>query len=249
MRLGHRVDGPEDAAVLVLSPSLGTTTSLFDSQLSALARRFRVVRHDLPGHGASPLPEGPVSVEDIARDVLVLLDELGIERASFCGVSIGGMVAMWLGAHAPERVERLTLCCTGAKLGSRDDYKARAALVLREGTGVMVPGARERWFLPEHRDTPDAQRILAELAAIPPAGYAACCEAVSEWDFRDELPSVAARTTLLFGDHDSVTTADVRETLVRGIARARALSIPGAHLANVDNPEAFTAAVLEESDD
>jgi 3-oxoadipate enol-lactonase len=177
MRLGHRVDGPEGAAVLVLSPSLGTTTSLFDSQLSALAQRFRVVRHDLPGHGASPLPDGPVRVEDIARDVLVLLDELGIERASFCGVSIGGMVAMWLGAHAPERVQRLTLCCTGAKLGSRDDYNARAALVRREGTGVIVPGARERWFLPEHRDTPDAQRILAELAAIPAAGYAACSAA------------------------------------------------------------------------
>ena len=249
MRLGHRVDGPADAAVLVLSPSLGTTTSLFDSQLPALAGHFRVVRHDLPGHGASPAPDGPVRVEDIARGVLALLDELRIERASFCGVSIGGMVAMWLGAHAPERVERLTLCCTGAKLGNRDDYYARAALVRREGTGVMVPGARERWFLPEHRDTPEAQRILAELAAIPPAGYAACCEAVAEWDFRGELPRVAARTTLLFGDDDPVTTAEVRETLIRGIAHARSVSIPGAHLVNVDNPQAFMAAVLEESDD
>jgi pimeloyl-ACP methyl ester carboxylesterase len=114
---------------------------------------------------------------------------------------------------------------------------------------VMVPGARERWFLPEHRDTPDAQRILAELAAIPAAGYAACCEAVAEWDFRSELPSVGAPATLLFGEDDPVTTADVRETLARGIAGAHVVSVPGAHLVNVDNPEAFTAAVLEESDD
>jgi 3-oxoadipate enol-lactonase len=245
VRLAYRLDGPEGAPLLVLSPSLGTTTSLWDGQLAGLAARFRVLRHDLPGHGASPPPDGPVRIADIGRGVLDLLDELGVERASFCGISIGGMVGMWLGANAPQRIERLALCCTGARLGSRADYDARAELVRRVGTSVTLDGARERWFTPAFRDGPEAQRILEELAALPPEGYAACCEAVGDWDFRGELGRVAPPTLLLFGAGDPVTPADVRETLLDGIPGARTAVVPNAaHLANVEQPAAFTAAVL-----
>lgn len=244
MRLAHRIDGPDDAPVLVLSPSLGTTTVLFDAQVPDLARRYRVLRHDLPGHGASSVPDEAVRVDDIARGVLALLDELGVERASFCGVSIGGMAAMWIGANAPERVERLALCCTGAKLGNRDDYLARAELVRREGTGVVVEGARERWFTPAFRDSDTAQCILDDLASVPPEGYAACCEAVAEWDFRGELARIGAPTTLVFGADDPVTTDEVRETLEHGIAGAHTVTIAGAsHLANVEQPNLFREAI------
>lgn len=244
MKLAHRVDGPDGAPVLVLSPSLGTTTSLFDAQTPALAGAYRVVRHDLPGHGGSPVPDGPVRVDDIGRGVLALLDALGVERATFCGVSIGGMAAMWIGANAPERVERLALCCTGAKLGSRDDYLARAELVRREGTGVVVEGARERWFTPPFRDTAEARRILGELAALEPEGYAAGCEAVAEWDFQGQLSRIAVPTTLVFGADDAVTTPEVRSTLERGIPQATTVEIPrAAHLANVEQPELFTEAI------
>ena len=151
MNLGYRDDGRRDAPALVLSPSLGTTVTLWEPQLPAFVERFRVIRHDHPGHGGSPVPEGRVTVEAIAGGVLAMLDDLGIERTSFCGVSLGGMVGMWLGAYAPERIDRLALCCTGAKVGSHDDYHARAELVRRDGTRVMVDGARERWFTPAFR--------------------------------------------------------------------------------------------------
>jgi 3-oxoadipate enol-lactonase len=245
VRLAYRLDGPPDLPVLVLSPSLGTTTDLWESVLPGLAARCRVLRHDLPGHGASPVPDGPVRIEDIARGVLALLDELVIERASFCGLSIGGMVGQWLGANASERIDGLALCCTGAKLGSREDFLARAELVRREGTGVTVEGARERWFTPACRDAAAARRILVQLAEIPAEGYAACAEAVGEWDFRDQLNRVAPGALLLFGEEDPVTPPEVRETLIQGIREAQVAVVAGAaHLANVEQPEAFTAAVL-----
>ncbi len=245
MTLGRRLDGPEDAPLLVLSPSLGTTTSLWECVLPAFAERFRVLRHDLPGHGASPPPDGPVLVDDIGRGVLDLLDELGVERASFCGVSIGGMVGMWLGANAPDRLDRLALLCTGAKVGEREDYRERAELVRREGTGVTVAGARERWFTERFRDAPEARRILDELAAVPAEGYAACAEAVGEWDFRAELHRIAPPTLVLFGAEDPVTTDEVRRTLADGIRGARTVVVPeAAHLAVVERPEAVAAAVL-----
>jgi len=241
----YRLDGPEDAAVLVLSPSLGTTTRFWEGVLPAFASRFRVLRHDLPGHGESPVPDGPVRVEDIAHGVLAVLDELGVEHASFCGVSIGGMVGQWLGANAPERLAGLALCCTGAKLGERADFYARAELVRREGTAAIVEGARERWFTAAFRDAPEARRILDELAAISAEGYAACAEAVGEWDFRAELHRIALRPLVLFGEEDPVTPPAVRETLLDGIPGARpAFVARAAHLANVEQPEAFAAAVL-----
>lgn len=245
MRLAFCSDGPDDAPLLVLSPSLGTTTDLWEGALPALAARFRVLRHDLPGHGDSPVPDGPVRIEDVARGVLSVLDELGVDRVSFCGISIGGMVGQWLGANAPERIDRLVLCCTGAKLGAREDYVARAELVRREGTGVTVDGARERWFTPAFRDAPEARRILEQLAEIPAEGYAACAEAVGDWDFRDQLHRVTPGALVLFGEDDPVTPAEVRETLLHGIPAARVAYVRGAaHLANVEQPEAFAAAVL-----
>jgi 3-oxoadipate enol-lactonase len=243
VRLGHTLDGPHDAPLLVLSPALGTTTSIWESQLPALSAGRRVLRHDLPGHGASELPAGPVTVERIGRAQLGLLDDLGAARFSFCGISLGGMVGQWLGANAPERLDGLVLACTGAKLGDRADYHARAELVRREGPGVVAPGARERGFTPAFRDAPEAQRILDELASTPRAGYAACAEAVGDWDFRGELDRIAVPPLLVFGEHDPMTTPAVRETLA-GIAGARVVTIPDAsHLANVERPEAFVAAV------
>jgi len=245
LTLAYEVEGRPDAPVLVLSPALGTTTTIWDAVAPALSEHFRVVRHDHPGHGASPPPGGHVSIEDIGRGVLDVLDELAVARASFCGVSLGGMVGMWLGAYAPERIDRLVLACTGAKLGVREDYFARAQLVRDEGTAVVVDGARERWFTPAFRDTVEAKQLLDELADVPADGYAACCEAVASWDFRGELSRLGQPTLVVVGSDDPVTTPEVVETLVGGIAGARKVELPGAaHLANVERPEAFSAAVL-----
>jgi len=150
-------------------------------------------------------------------------------------VSIGGFVGMWLGANAPERVERLLLACTGAKIGDRDEYYARAAHVREEGTEPLVAGARERWFTPAFRDDPLAEAILDDLRGISRAGYAACAEAVGDWDFRDEVTRIAVPTLVVYGREDPVTSPDVRAQL----AHLPSVEIAGAHLANVESPDQF----------
>jgi len=245
MRLAYCLDGVDDAPVLVLSGGLGTTTAMWDAQMPAFAPSHRVLRIDHPGHGRSPVPDGRVAVDDIGRALVELLDELGIAQADFCGLSLGGMVGQWLGANAPERIERLVLACTGASLGTLEAYAERAELVRREGVEVVLDGAGERWFTPAFRDSAAALRILEELRDTPAEGYAACCEAVGAFDFRADLHRIVPPTLLLFGEEDTVTPAAVVEELETGIPRARSFGIArAAHLANVEQPVAFSAAML-----
>jgi 3-oxoadipate enol-lactonase len=245
MRLAYSSEGADSAPLLVLSGGLGTTTAMWDAQIPSFAQRYRVLRIDHPGHGGSPIPETPVSVEGIGRAIVALLDRLGIGRASFCGVSLGGMVGQWLGANAPQRIEGLVLACTGAALGTPELYRERAELVRREGVEVVVDGARERWFTAPFRETPKAQRIIDELRTIPPEGYAACCEAVGDFDFRGELERIERPTLVLYGEHDSVTSPGTIDELATGIPHARKVCVAGAaHLANIEQPAAFAAAVL-----
>jgi 3-oxoadipate enol-lactonase len=212
----------------VLLGGLGTTTSMWEQQFDVLEDALAL---DLPGHGTAPVPDGPVDIESIARDVLDAVPG----RFTFVGVSIGGFVGMWLGANAPERVERLLLACTGAKIGDRDEYYARAAHVREEGTEPLVAGARERWFTPAFRDDPRAEAILDDLRGISRAGYAACAEAVGDWDFRDEVTRIAVPTLVVYGREDPVTSPDVRAQL----AHLPSVEIAGAHLANVESPDQF----------
>jgi 3-oxoadipate enol-lactonase len=244
VKLAYTVDGAHDVPVLVLSGGLGTTTAMWDAQVPSFSAHQRVLRVDHPGHGQSPVPESRIAVDDIARALLALLDELEIERASFCGLSLGGMVGQWLGANAPERIDRLVLACTGAALGTREVYDERAALVRREGVAVVAEGARERWFTPAFRNSDEANRIIDELRGIPPDGYAACAEAVGTFDFRVKLPQIVPPTLVLFGEEDPVTPPPVIDELAT-IPGARRMGLPhAAHLANVEQPDAFAAAVL-----
>jgi 3-oxoadipate enol-lactonase len=245
VRLAHRSDGAPGAPALVLSGGLGTTTAMWDAQIPAFAAGYRVLRVDHPGHGDSPVPDGPVTVEGIGRGLLGLLNELDVDRASFCGFSLGGMVGQWLGANAPDRIDRLVLACTGASLGTPAFYRERAELVRREGVEPVVAGSRERWFTPAFRDSPQARSIIESLRAVPPEGYAACCEAVGDFDFEAELQRVRPPTLVLFGEQDPVTSPETIEALATGIPHARTAEIAGAaHLANVEQPDAFSAAVL-----
>lgn len=221
--------------MIALLGGLGTTTAIWRAQLEALddAAAF-----DLPGHGTEPLPDGEVTIAAIGASLLERLPA----RFSFCGVSMGGMVGMWIAANAPERIERLVLACTGAKLGERADYEARAQLVRSEGVGVVVEGARERWFTPAFREAPEARLVLDTLARMDAEGYAACAEAVGAFDFRGELHRIAAPTLAMFGDQDPVTPPPVRDTLAAGIPDVGVVEIAdAAHLANVEQPEAFTS--------
>jgi 3-oxoadipate enol-lactonase len=245
MKLGYRVEGRDGAPPLVLSPSLGTTLSLWQAQVEELTRDFRIIRHDHPGHGISPIPIDEVTVAAIAEGVIGILDQLGLPQASFAGISLGGMVGMCLGANAPERIDRLVLAATGASLGTRATYAERAELVRAGGTGAVVDRARERWFTPAFAGSAEAQRVLEELRGVRREGYAACCEAVGAFDFHDDLRRVAAPTLVVVGEEDPVATPETVEALLHGIPDTRLVSIPGAaHLVNVEQPEAFTGALL-----
>jgi 3-oxoadipate enol-lactonase len=172
----HLLEGSEDAPVLVLSNSLGTTLGMWDEQAPALGERFRLLRYDHRGHGGSPVPPGPYKIEDLGRDVLVLLDRLEVERISFCGLSIGGIVGMWLAGEAPERAERLVLCCTSARFAP-DTFDSRARTARAEGVSAIADAVVERWFTPAfHTSRPDvvewARRMLLDS---PAEGYVACC--------------------------------------------------------------------------
>ena len=218
MTLDHRLHGPAGAPVLVLSNSLGTTQQLWERQLPALAERFRVLTYDHPGHGASSLPDEPCTVGGLARDLLALVDELGIERFSLCGVSLGGMVGMTLALEAPERVERLVLACTSAYVGPPDGWSERARIARAEGMAGLVDAVVGRWFTPEfERDDPKTvARFRAMLAAIPAEGYARCCEALGAWDARDRIRAIAAPVLVVAGEDDPATPVEHSEALASG---------------------------------
>lgn len=243
----HVLDGPEDAPVLVLPASLGTTRQLWEPNVEAFADSFRVLRYEHRGHDGSPAPPGPYSMVELARDALDLLDELGIERASWCGVSLGGMVGMWLGAHAPERLAGLVLGCTSARVPSPDGYRERAALVRERGIEPVADAVVATWFTAETvRERPDLPaRFRALLVSQPPQGYAGCCDALAGWDFRGELPQVSVPTLVLAGSEDEAAPAADTGLLAERIPGARLVTLErAAHLANLERPAEFAAAAL-----
>ncbi|EHN10205.1 Beta-ketoadipate enol-lactone hydrolase [Patulibacter medicamentivorans] len=247
--LHHQVTGPPEAPVIVLSNSLGTDTRLWDLQVDALSERLRVVRYDHRGHGRSPVPRGPYALQDLSRDVLRLLDHLGVARASLCGVSLGGMVGIWLGAYAPERIERLVLCCTSAHLPPGDAWVERARAVRAAGsTAVVADAVLARWLTADglDEDPVRAAALRSMLVATPAEGYAGCCEAISRLDLRDALGRIVAPTLAIAGADDPATPPEHLRAIANGILGARLEVLEGAaHLANLERPDALTALVLE----
>lgn len=244
MILHSRLDGPERAPALLLCNSLGTTLEMWEPQVPALATRFRLVRYDRRGHGGSPVPPGPYSIEDLGRDAIALLDELGIERASFCGLSIGGMVGMWLASEAPERIDRVVLCCTAPILPPREQWLERATTVRAQGVAAIADASLDRWF------TPLAPRSLVEtfrtmLVATPAEGYAGCCEALADLDLRDRLAAIEAPTLVITGAEDPVAPPEAGELLAACISGARHVTVAGTrHIANAEQPSTFTQHLL-----
>lgn len=221
--------------VLVLPASLGTDRTLWDAQLDAFSRSFRVIRYEYRGRS---------TIEGLGRDALALLDGEGAERVSWCGLSLGGMVGMWLGANAPRRLDRLVLACTAARMPAPDAYGERAGLVRERGLEPIADAVVSRWFTPSA--PPEVlRRFRATLVATDPEAYASCCEALAAWDFRDDLPRVAVPTLVLAGTADEATPAESTDLLAARIPGARHETLPGApHLANVERPDEFTEAVL-----
>lgn len=239
----HTLEGPEDAPVLAFSNSLGTTGVMWDAQAAALSDRFRVLRYGGRGHGGTPAPPGPYTVAELAGDLLALLDRLELDRVSFCGLSIGGMTGMWLGVNAPERIDRLAICCTGMQLPTAEMWSERAALVRREGMESVVEATIERWFTPSfpERSPEVVGRIREIFLTTDPEGYAGCCEALAEFDMRGQLDAISAPTLVIAGEDDPVGTPERAAAIAEEIRNARVVILPEArHLAAVEQADAVT---------
>ncbi len=245
-RLHAVMDGPADAPVLVLGPSLGTDTGLFDAQVAAFADRLRIVRYDLRGHGASQLVPGPCTMADLAADVLALLDRLGVERFSYAGVSIGGAIGQQLALTVPERLERLAIIASAAQFADPPSWAVRAQQVREDGTGFLAPSRTGTWFTAEwaERSPGEAKRLLDMLRATPTEGYAACCEAIGAFDVRERLGEISTPTLTIAGAEDPATTPEMVRLIADGIPGSRFIVVPGAaHLPNATDPEVVNAAL------
>jgi 3-oxoadipate enol-lactonase len=245
MRMHYQLDGPADAPVVVLSNSLGTSTALWEPQLAVLAGRYRVLRYDQRGHGASAVPTGPYTLAQLGQDVVDLLAHLRIARAHFCGISMGGLTGAWLGVHAPHCIDRLVLANTAAKIGSGDTWNARIDAVGQQGLAAMTDAVLARWFTPAFlaANAPPLPALRATLEHSAPAGYIGCCAALRDADLRDAVAAIRAPTLVIAGTHDvSTTPADAR-FLAERIAGSRVVELPVAHISNIEAAAAFTAAV------
>ncbi|MCW2885413.1 MAG: pcaD [Streptosporangiaceae bacterium] len=246
-RLDFRVDGPADAPVLVLGPSLGTTLELWEPLLPALTGSWRVLRYDLRGHGGSEVIPGAVRVEELADDVTALLDRLEIRRFAIGGVSLGGAIASAVALRAPARVTNLILCCTSARFGEPGPWLERAGRVRAEGMRWLADTSAGRWFTPgfaaRHPDR--FERVMDMLRGTDAEGYAACCTALARFDLRDRLPEVRAPALVIAGAQDPVTPVAHGQELAAGIPAAVLTIVPDAsHLAPYEQPGLVAQAVL-----
>jgi 3-oxoadipate enol-lactonase len=244
----HEITGSDDAPVLVLSNSLGSTLAMWDPQAGALAERFRLVRYDIRGHGRSDTPPGPYAIADVGNDLIALLDDLNVEKAHVAGLSLGGMTAMWLGINAPERLDRLVLLCTSAKLGPAQMWADRALTVREQGTAAIAEAGVGRWLTEGFRARyPEiAEHLRDMIASIDDEGYASACAVIEHMDLASGLPSIEAPTLVIAGAQDPATPPEHAERIVAGIPAARLEVLdPGAHLVNVEQPEATTRLIID----
>ncbi|MET0342125.1 MAG: 3-oxoadipate enol-lactonase [Polyangiales bacterium] len=240
-----RFDGADDLPVLLLINSLATEYRLWESQIPQLTPHFRVLRYDHPGHGRSPAGAPPYSLDDLGGQVLRLLDATGVAQAHVCGLSIGGLIATWLATRAPERVNRLVLANTSARIGTAEGWEARMAQVRAGGLAPLVAPSLARWFTPALRAAEPALTASfgADLTRVSVDGYLGCCAALRDADLWPDVHRIAAPTLVIAGTHDAVTTVAEGQRLTDTIRGARLVTLDAAHLSNVASP-AFTEALL-----
>lgn len=246
-RLAWRSDGPIDAPPLVLSNSLGTNMDMWAPQVGRLSQRFRVIRYDKRGHGQSDAPPGAYSMDRLGRDVVELLDALGIERAHYCGLSIGGMTGQWLAARAPERLDRLILSNTAPYMGPPSGWQARIDTVTRDGMGAIVDAVLDRWLTPVFREREPAtiDRVRRMFVATNAGGYAGCCAAIRDMDLRPYGPLNRTPTLVIAGAQDPATPPENGRAIAEAAQDARLVALDAAHLSNLEKVDDFNAAVLD----
>lgn len=243
-RIAWRFDGPENAPVLVLSNSLGTDMTMWDAQIPAVCGDYRILRYDTRGHGKSQAPSGAYSLDRLGRDVIELADALGIERFTFCGVSLGGMIGQWLGWRAPERLDALIIANSSPFMGPPTGWDARIDTVLAEGMASLSGAVVERWFTSKWREDPsrtaDIRRVLARA---DPRGYAGCCAAIRDMDMRSVLSIINVPTLVIGGAQDPATPPEHTAMLGSGILGAQTVMLDASHLSNIEQAAQFNEAL------
>lgn len=243
VELAHEVAGSDDSPLLLLGGALGGAAAMWEPQVDALSEYFRVVRFEHRGHGRSPVPPGPYALGDLGRDVLALMDRLGARQASYAGLSLGGMVGMWLAANAPSRIDRLALVCTSPHLPPIDNWLARAASVRTSGMEAVADATLGRWFTLGFA-SPLVDRIGADLRATSPSAYASCCEAIGHMDLRSSLHRISAPTLVIAGSEDQSTPASHGRSISEAIDGAQFELVRAAHVSNVEAAADVTPLLL-----
>jgi 3-oxoadipate enol-lactonase len=241
------VDGPQSAPILMLSNSLGTNLHMWDGQVAAFTRHFRLVRFDRRGHGRSAAPKGPYSMERLGRDALAILDALGIERTNWCGLSMGGMEGQWLGANAASRIDKLILSNTSCYFPDKTIWDGRIKEVREKGVAALVDATMERWFTAEfRRQSPQAIEGMREMfLATDVEGYVGCGLAIRDMDHRSLLAKIRPPTLVIAGWRDPATTLEAGEFIAEHVPGAKLAVLEAAHIANLEQPKAYSDTVLD----
>jgi 3-oxoadipate enol-lactonase len=236
------------APALLLLNSLGTSVGMWDEQLEALGERYELIRFDARGHGKSTIgSHREATMELLAADALAVLDACGIARAHLCGVSLGGMIAMHIATHWPDRVLKAALCNTSPHMPPRDGWDTRIQTVLTEGVAPLIEGTLGRWFTAEfcQAQPEKVERIRAMLLETSPAGYAACCAAIRDMDQSETMRDITAKTLVIGGTQDTSTPPAHAELIASSIPESKLVMLEAAHLSNIERATEFNATLLE----
>lgn len=241
----YQIDGQRGKPWLMFSNSLGTDVSMWDAQVEFFKHDFRILRYDTRGHGGSPAQAGPTTLAALGQDVLSLLDELAIERVHFCGLSMGGAIAQWLGIHAPQRLQKLVIANSAPRIGTPQGWQDRAAQVRAAGLDGVADGAAGRWFTPGFvgREPQRVASLVTTLRSGDPQGYANCCDALATADLRAELPRIATPTLLIAGASDPVTTTADAAAMRDQIPGSVMATLEASHISNIEAEAAFNDAL------
>ncbi|SDF78272.1 3-oxoadipate enol-lactonase [Thalassobaculum litoreum] len=245
--LYYEISGREDGPPILFSNSLASTLHMWDPQMPAFRKHYKVIRYDSRGHGKSSAPDGAYSIETLVDDAIGLLDHLGIDKTDFCGLSKGGMVGQRLATLHPDRVERLVLCDTACYMGPPELWEGRIDTAAVDGMDGVVDATIMRWFTgPFQKRDPDAvDKVREMILNTPVAGFVGCCRAIQAMDQRETIQAIAAPTLVVVGADDPGTTPDAAREIQKRIEGARLEILPeAAHLANIEQPKLFDEAVL-----
>lgn len=243
--INYQTFGDANKPAIVFSNSLGTKYSMWQPQIDALQNDFFVICYDTRGHGASSAPQGPYTIEQLGQDVSNLLDHLNIKKASFCGISMGGLTGQWLALHKPEYFNYVIVCNTAAKVGQEQAWNERAALVREQGLQPIAATAASRWFTERFIQSQAAvvESLSNDLAAGSAEGYASCCEALAKADLREELKNIKVPVLVIAGQQDPVTTVVDGQFMVDRIPNSQLFEINASHISNIECPNEFTQAI------